>query len=303
MRVEGNDEAADQFRNFLLSVGDGTANERLVLYDALAFKMRLPDDLILDGTCQMRNLAAHVYPDLRAKSATTEYTDSVCKRAIVYGINEEVNAYKNLLAAQSPRESVQYLSIDQPLFRPGNANAACSVDFLNSLDVSRHAPHKLDLKPGMPVLLTRNLDMYEGHVNGSKYIIDRCSEHSIVGIKVSGSERKVFVFFRIKDTIDEEDNPVSFERFQFPLRPSFAITANKAQGQTLDCVGISLLRSFFTHGQLYVALSRVKSRENVKCLLPVSSDSDRFVDNVVYCEVLNSYQPLQIIPVEQIITQ
>ena len=74
----------------------------------------------------------------------------------------------------------------------------------------------------------------------------------------------------MKDTIDEEDNPVSFERLQFPLRPSFAITANKARGQTLDCVEISLLRSFFTHGQLYVALSRVKSREmlNVFFLLP-----------------------------------
>ena len=253
--------------------------------------MRLPDDLILNGTCQMSDLAAHVYPDLRAKSATTEYTDWVCKRAIVCGTNEEVDAYNYLLAAQLPGEPVQYLSIDQPLFRPGNANAACPVDFLNSIDVSVHAPHKLDLKPGMPVLLTRNLDMAEGHVNGSRYIIERCSEHSIVGIKVSGSDRKIFVFFRMKDTIDEEDNPISFERFQFPLRPSFAITANKAQGQTLDCVGVSLLRSFFTHGQLYVALSRVKSRENVKCLLPASSDSDRFVDNVVYREVLNSYQP------------
>ena len=94
-------------------------------------------------------------------------------------------------------------------------------------------------------------------------------------------------------------------RFQFPLRPSFAITANKAQGQTLERVGISILRDFFTHGQLYVALSRVKAQTNLKCLLPApdtsaSDGSDRFVDNVVYREVLNNYRPPETVPGDQI---
>ena len=72
------------------------------------FKMRLPDDLIPKGTCKMSDLNAHVYPNLRAKIGTIEYTDWVCKRAIVCWTNDEVDAFNKLLADQLPGESVQY---------------------------------------------------------------------------------------------------------------------------------------------------------------------------------------------------
>ena len=47
--------------------------------------------------------------------------------------------------------------------------------------------------------------------------------------------------------------PIPFRRRQFPIRPWFAITINKAHGQMLDRVGIYLPQAIFSHGQLYVA--------------------------------------------------
>ncbi|SDA01410.1 BZ3500_MvSof-1268-A1-R1_Chr10-1g02638 [Microbotryum saponariae] len=47
------------------------------------------------------------------------------------------------------------------------------------------------------------------------------------------------------------------------------MTINKVLGQLLDCVGVDLsLHPVFTHGQLYVALSRATSVDRIKVLLP-----------------------------------
>ena len=42
------------------------------------------------------------------------------------------------------------------------------------------------------------------------------------------------------------------------------MTVNKAQGQTIPNVGVYLPEPVFSHGQLYVALSRATARSNVK---------------------------------------
>lgn len=45
--------------------------------------------------------------------------------------------------------------------------------------------------------------------------------------------------------------PVEFKKLQFPLRLSFAFTANRSQGQTLKIVGEELSVPFFAHAQSY----------------------------------------------------
>ena len=54
-----------------------------------------------------------------------------------------------------------------------------------------------------------------------------------------------------------------FKRLQFSIKLTFRMTINKAQDQTLRVAGIYLTTQCFSHGQLYVALSRVTSKQNV----------------------------------------
>lgn len=51
--------------------------------------------------------------------------------------------------------------------------------------------------------------------------------------------------------------PFEFKYFQFSVRLAFAMTINKAQGQSLQVYGLNLENPCFPHGQLYAACSRV----------------------------------------------
>ena len=67
------------------------------------------------------------------------------------------------------------------------------------------------------------------------------------------------------------------------------MTINKAQGQTLDLVTTYLPEPVSTHGQLYIALSRVKTSESIKILIKPTvpkNISDKSTKNIVYKEIL-----------------
>ncbi|KAI8530170.1 hypothetical protein RHMOL_Rhmol11G0034800 [Rhododendron molle] len=48
-------------------------------------------------------------------------------------------------------------------------------------------------------------------------------------------------------------------RRQFPVHLAYAMSINKSQGQSVKFVGVDLRTPVFSHGQLYVVLSRCTS--------------------------------------------
>jgi ATP-dependent DNA helicase PIF1 len=93
-----------------------------------------------------------------------------------------------------------------------------------------------------------------------------------------------------------EKMPFTLQRRQFPVRPAFATTINKSQGQTFKHIGIFLRESVFSCGQLYVALSRVGTRSGVHIMVKDgwkegSGDTPPgvYTENIVFCEVFNPH--------------
>ncbi|KAM3383118.1 hypothetical protein P3S68_008693 [Capsicum galapagoense] len=140
---------------------------------------------------------------------------------------------------------------------------------------------------GVPVMLLRNIDQSSGLCNGIRLIITRIGncvdEAKVLSKNMIG--QKVFIP-RMSLTPSDLRIPFKFQRGQFPIVVSFAMTINKSQGQSLSHVGLYLKKAVFTHDQLYVALSRVTRRQGLKILTyDDEGEVSNEATNVVFKEV------------------
>uniref|UniRef100_A0A2S2QD14 ATP-dependent DNA helicase PIF1 n=1 Tax=Sipha flava TaxID=143950 RepID=A0A2S2QD14_9HEMI len=98
-------------------------------------------------------------------------------------------------------------------------------------------------------------------MNGTRFIVRNMYDYYLDMESLTGQR---ILLPRIDLTPSDSTLPFSFTRRKFPIRIAFAMTINKAQGQTLDKVGLYLPQPAFSHDQLYIAMSRVRSFEELK---------------------------------------
>ena len=92
--------------------------------------------------------------------------------------------------------------------------------------------------------------------------------------------------------LQEINYPFKLRRVQFPIKLAYAITFNRAQGQSLHKCGILLPAHVWTHGQLYVALYRCGNPNNVFITADQKAFKNKdfpcginYMKNVVYPEI------------------
>ena len=135
------------------------------------------------------------------------------------------------------------------------------------------APMELKLKTGALVVFVKNSDKWH---NGAMGIIKSLSIREINVQLLSGTHEIVSVkpdkWSKIEYSRDENDRLIEKETGsykQFPLMLGYAMTIHKAQGKTLDTVVLDISRGAFAHGQIYVALSRTRSKDDIHIAAPL----------------------------------
>jgi len=210
-------------------------------------------------------------------------------------LNSKVNAKYQA----SSEDAYIYLTTTND--RAGEVNTAylASIDappVLSVADVIGEVPKdyyatdvKLELKAGAQVMMLNN-DIQGRWVNGSVgRIIDflRLSsgeKNPIVEIDGSRYCIEKYDWKIIEFTLNEKENRIESEEIgifrQYPLSICKAITIHKSQGKTFEKVFLDLHWGAFSHGQLYVALSRCTTLEGLMLKKPIRQ-ADILVDDAV----------------------
>jgi hypothetical protein len=288
--TDGEKREFSAFSNWVLAIGDGTLQARRREGDSEATWVSIPERLLIrtDGD-RVDSLIDSIYDDFASYHASLEY---LAARAIVCPTNAVVDAINDRIAGRVQAETWEYLSADR--IAPGseqipNVDVLYTEDILNTITQPNYPNHRLVLKVGMPVILLRNLNQAMGLCNGTRLMITRLVDYVFEATVMTGLAVGQSVCIpRIVLNASNPEWPFVFQRRQFPVRVCYAVTINRSQGQTLK-VGLYLQSPVFTHGQLYVAVSRVTSPEGLKILMAEEDGScGSQTRNIVYKEVLDA---------------
>lgn len=189
-----------------------------------------------------------------------EGTPHIIKATILYPLKRDVSGY-NL----QELSRLKALGAETRVFRTNDftsgkgASAAVKAAAKTEQEVlDKVIDREIELCVGAQVMLTKNLDVENGLVNGSRGVV---AEFDLDGCPV--------VIYDTGHKINME--PADFEveygeqkltRKQVPLILAWAITIHKSQGASLSEV-VTDLRQVFGNGQAYVTLSRVKTLEGL----------------------------------------
>ena len=227
MRVQASgDPHLEEFDQWTLSIGNGNVDKAVIPFSNIATRIAPNCKENRDAEKQaMKDFINKIFPDLQNNINDKNWLDG---RAILCTTNAEVTMVNDMISTMLPGNRVTYNSADE--LQNNEDLLRFNVEYLHSLTPTGFPPHSLSLKPGMPLMLLRNLNPREGLCNGTKLIFERALDHKVLQCVVSGSNRTVLIP-RIVFIPKANEYPFEWQRRQFPVRAGFASTINKSQGK------------------------------------------------------------------------
>jgi len=270
------------FQKWLLSIGAGSDQTEFEQHVCLQFGSIFVDsdpDVVrwqaINAPYGGINLFSHPHD---IDSLASYYSE----RLILAPLNADVVSINEYCANMYPGEhyiskSVNEMGLDD---LPHNSDQAVPEEVLNSFSLPGFPDCELKLKVGLPLILLRNLNLNRRLSNGTRLLLKGVSDHVLWCKIMTGS--------CVGDEVLIPKIELFHQGYQFPVARAFALTINKAQGQSLDHVSVYLPRPVFGHRQLYMALSHATNIGGLKVSMVAEHDSEPTTRNVVNLDVIQS---------------
>ena len=180
-----------EFSEWILNIGNGNLGQP----NDGEVEINILDDLLLKNYSDpIEAIILSTYPPLQGdvdiKGTLRESAILAPKLSIV----DEVNSY---MLSLNDKEEMEYFSLD--LVCKTSLNRSYQVDLLtpealNGLKCSSLPNHNLKLKPGVPIMLVRNINQCSSLCNGTRLIVTQLANHVIEAEVMTGTHVGLKVF-------------------------------------------------------------------------------------------------------------
>ena len=278
----------EEYVTKLLAIGDGTFP---TVGDSDSNIIEIPPNMVCSDKM---NLEGRVYNNF-TENNNFKNPEYLRGRAILSPTNDVIQD-ANVNMVKQLKGDIQWVdSVDACV--EDEQKKMFDASQLNKIEASGIPPHRLPLKKDACIILIRNLNLRHRHVNGTRCIIEDIKPHVIKARLLDGGKYPEIFIPKIPIVCSETDFPAKFTRTQFPILLAYYLTFNRAQGQSLERVGMLLNRSVFTHGLLYIGMSRsgdpvfvsiYADQNEFQHLIDqgILDPSKKYTRNIVYPEIL-----------------
>ncbi|WOH14596.1 hypothetical protein DCAR_0934116 [Daucus carota subsp. sativus] len=167
-------EELNKFAKWVLAVGDGKVENHQTGENLVEDEIEVPLQFCdLENDNSVENMITNISPDFVKNAKDPEY---LSQRAILTPTNQTVGHLNSLIVEMIPGESTTYYSVDSAEDFGGtdeDLHSAFPIEYLNSLNIPGLPAHDLKLKPGVVVMLMRNLNQTLGLCNGTRMIVTK----------------------------------------------------------------------------------------------------------------------------------
>ncbi len=217
-------------------------------------------------------------------------TPDLHERAILCATNEDVDEWNSIVQDLNPQQSRTYVShnqfkdVDDPY---GILTSMLTEDACLFYRQNGVPDHRITFKRGDICFVMRSIYKKEKLANNPRVVIIEAYDR-IVKVRTIEDYPREFIVPRIRFLVKLKFGGFTLIRTQFPLRLAYAMTKNKSQGQSIPVSLDDVQHPPFSHGHLYVSMSRATDvdKKAFFCREDQVLEGAVAVENVVYPELL-----------------